>query len=175
MKQITYIYSDRNRETLDLICLSWRRKAMWSTFIVAIIGLLISLINILPSQHIVLAVLILIFGINYVMYHRINQLLRFPHRQYALLMEGTVTDKYYKGDVLVADTKGAIPVLGQLFPKRWGKKMVVRPHYYIEVDEVTYIVDEALYNQFQKGDEVGVLFTPRYSLFLTIQPLENQY
>ncbi len=117
-----------------------------------------------------LFLLLLIWG-NYA-WKRIG-LQRCLNRSLAKEKIASVTKKYYRGDALVVDKTGSLPLLGQLFPKRWGKKMYVLPHYYVVVDSDTYIVDKATYQWIVPEIDVRLIFTRSQGVFLNLLPNSN--
>lgn len=166
-------YSERNIKTVMDVCLKWSTRAKRYTYLALAIGFIISLFNWHDNRHLVWLVLVIIIVTNGYIFRKVNRLNRYKMAGLVATKSGVLQRKYYRGDALVANTEGYIPILGQLFPKIWGKKMEVSPHYYIEVEGDTYIIDEQTYYTLEEGENVELIFTVKYGVFLDVIPLTS--
>lgn len=165
-------YTKRNIESIEDYCLHYKAQSKRFTYYTVLVGLILSLFNLVENEHLVWLVLITIIGINFFFFRRIKKLNQFQLLGIVVSKNSVVTSKYFRGDMLVPDKSlKQIPVIGQLFPKRFGKRLIVQPHYFVEVDNETFIVDSTTYEWIEAGQHVNLLYTPKYHLFLDIIPI----
>lgn len=172
MRKIKYIYTGRDIQTVqNYFSRIVDRVIFWLVVfgVFMTIGLISKMVRI-PHYAIVIVVVV-IFTLSAL--EMVSFMLKDMIKcSVACEKRGVIQRKYKKGDALVADTKGSIPILGQFFPKWCGKKMVVRPHFYVEVGDETYIIDETTYKTVEEGDEVFIVFSSRGKIFLDLYPLK---
>lgn len=167
-------YTKRNIESIEYYCLHYKSQSKRFTYYTIIVGLMLSLFNLIENEHLVWLVLITIIGINFFFFRRIKKLNQFQLFGIVASKSSIVSSKHFRGDMLVPDKSSKqIPFIGQLFPKQFGQKLIVQPHYFMEVDNETFMIDSFTYEWIEAGQHVNLLYTPKYHLFLDVIPIEN--